>query len=113
MSFREVAVPSQGGHVFWRLLKQDKLFLLQEHKIPWLWPHRYRILMRANRREIANAGSREEIEADWEYLEERAVPEMMRMAKHPRDQGRELFDKLKEIDPAILAEIVKVMASVK
>ncbi len=50
---------------------------MQEHKVGVpVWPYKYRILMRANSMEIANANDYSEIKHDWKFLEDNAVPQL-------------------------------------
>jgi hypothetical protein len=76
MSFRK-PITTFGGLIWWKNIRQDKYFLLQEHRTG-TWPYRYRILMRENRMEIANANDKTEIKLDWDYLQEHAVPQLDR-----------------------------------
>lgn len=72
MPFRK-PVPTLGGLNFWENIKQDMNFVLQEHKTG-VWPYKYRIIMRSNSKEIANANDLTTIQFDWDFLQENAVP---------------------------------------
>ncbi len=76
MSFRK-PITTFGGLFWWSNIRQNQYFILQEHKvgIP-VWPYKYRILLRENRMEIANSNDIPEIEGDWEYLKNHAVPRL-------------------------------------
>ncbi|PLT32088.1 hypothetical protein [Bacillus sp. V5-8f] len=74
MPFRK-PVSTQGGLTFWTNIKQDSNFIMQKHKTG-LWPYKYRILMRENSKEIANANDQYTIDLDWEYLQNNAVPRL-------------------------------------
>lgn len=65
-----------GGLLWWTTVagRTNKYLVMQKHHLgPPLWPYRYRILLRASRMEVANANDRNEIELDWELLEEQGV----------------------------------------
>ncbi|PKG22843.1 hypothetical protein [Niallia nealsonii] len=72
MPFRK-PVSTMGGLNFWKNIEQDTYFVMQKHKTG-IWPYKYRILMRENSKEIANANDRSTIQYDWEYLQNHAVP---------------------------------------
>ncbi len=72
MPFRK-PVSTMGGLNFWDNIKQDTYFVMQKHKTG-LWPYKYRILMRENSKEIANANDQYTIDMDWEYLQNNAIP---------------------------------------
>jgi hypothetical protein len=72
MPFRK-PVSTQGGLTFWKNIKQSTYFIMQKHKTG-LWPYKYRILLRENSKEIANANDLETIGYDWDYLQDHAVP---------------------------------------
>lgn len=57
-----------GGKTFWRTANEDNFFLVQEHKIgSFLWRGAsYRLLIKCNNYLIAQAFTKEEIQADWE-----------------------------------------------
>ncbi|WBF54912.1 hypothetical protein HXV90_03100 [Lysinibacillus sp. JK80] len=74
MPFRK-PVPTLGGLSFWKNVKQDTYFIMQKHKTG-VWPYKYRILLRENTKEIANAKDLETINFDWEYLQNHAVPRL-------------------------------------
>lgn len=79
MAFRK-PITTLGGLLWWKNIKQSKHFLLQEHKVGLpVWPYKYRIVMRENRMEIANANDPEEIDLDWDYLKDNVVPQMDEM----------------------------------
>lgn len=74
---------------------------MQEHKVGSpLWPYKYRITMRENRMEIANSNDFEEIDMDWNYLENNLVPQI--------DQKIDLGS-LKEVSGIILSLITKML----
>lgn len=76
MAFRK-PITTLGGLIMWNNVKQNKYFIMQEHKIGIpVWPYKYRITMRENRMEIANSNDMEEILIDWEYLKDNAVPQL-------------------------------------
>ena len=68
---------TEGGHVFWVNIREDKSFIMQEHKqersvlMPRVWPYSYRIISRDGRGLAASANTRTEIEADWELLRQK------------------------------------------
>jgi hypothetical protein len=62
--------------MFWTNMQQNTYFLMQEHRIGWAWPYRYRIMLRENRMEIANSNDILEIEEDWKYLQSHVVPQL-------------------------------------
>ena len=72
MPFRK-PVSTLGGLNFWRNLKQNEYFIMQKH-ITGTWPYTYRILIRENSKEIANANDVETINYDWDYLQSHAIP---------------------------------------
>ncbi|MED1421490.1 hypothetical protein [Bacillus smithii] len=72
MPFRK-PVSTLGGLNFWENIQQDTYFIMQKHKTG-LWPYKYRILLRENSKEIANANDLETIQYDWDYLQNHAVP---------------------------------------
>jgi len=72
MPFRK-PVSTMGGLKFWENIEQDTCFVMQKHKTG-IWPYKYRILMRENSKEIANANDLSTIKYDWEYLQNHAVP---------------------------------------
>ncbi|WP_227394382.1 hypothetical protein [Jeotgalibacillus aurantiacus] len=75
MAFRK-PISTLGGLSWWKNIKQSEHFIMQEHKVGApLWPYKYRILMRENRMEIANSNDLAEINYDWEYLFDHAVPQ--------------------------------------
>lgn len=57
-----------GGHLWWTVIRSDKEFIMQEHKMPGLWPFSYRIISRNGSGLAASANSRTEIEMDWDVL---------------------------------------------
>ncbi|MCK8825791.1 hypothetical protein [Fuchsiella alkaliacetigena] len=76
MGFRK-PISTLGGLTFWDNIRQNKYFIMQEHKVGFpVWPYKYRILMRENRMEIANSNDYSEIKHDWNYLEDNAVPQL-------------------------------------
>ena len=78
MAFRK-PITTLGGLLWRSNVRQNMYFIMQEHKVGMpVWPYKYRILLRENRMEIANSNDREEIEFDWRYLEEHAVPQLDR-----------------------------------
>lgn len=90
MSFRK-PITTLGGLILWRNIQQNTFFVMQQHKVGLpIWPYKYRIIMRENRMEIANSNDPTEIEHDWNYLKENAVPQI----QHQIDIGK----KLSEID---------------
>lgn len=76
MAFRK-PITTLGGLTWWNNIRQSKYFILQEHKvgIP-MWPYKYRIILRENRMEIANSNDANEIDMDWEYLQEHVMPQV-------------------------------------
>lgn len=76
MAFRK-PITTLGSLMWWKNIRQNKHFLMQEHKvgIP-VWPYKYRITLRENRMEIANSNDPKEIEMDWEYLIDNVVPQV-------------------------------------
>lgn len=76
MAFRK-PITTLGGTTWWNNIKQNELFIMQEHKvgIP-VWPYKFRILLRENRMEIANSNDIEDIEYDWKYLESHTIPQI-------------------------------------
>ena len=76
LAFRK-PISTLGGLNWWKNIKQNEHFLLQEHKVGApVWPYKYRILMRENRMEIANSNDLSEIDYDWDYLKKNAVPQL-------------------------------------
>ena len=76
MAFRK-PITTMGGLTLWKNINQNTYFILQEHKVGVpVWPYKYRIILRENRMEIANSNDITEIEHDWEYLENHAVPQI-------------------------------------
>ncbi|OXS13668.1 hypothetical protein CGX12_18480 [Zobellella denitrificans] len=76
MAFRK-PITTLGGLMWWTNIRQDKYFIMQEHKVGLpAWPYKYRITLRENRMEIANSNDPEEIDMDWEYLKENIVPQL-------------------------------------
>ncbi|SDI79632.1 hypothetical protein SAMN04515654_11520 [Halanaerobium congolense] len=76
MGFRK-PVSTLGGLNWWNNIKQNEFFIMQEHKVGVpVWPYKYRILMRSNRMEIANSNDMSEINFDWKYLQNNAVPQL-------------------------------------
>ncbi|MEK4072626.1 hypothetical protein [Paenibacillus sp. FSL M7-0656] len=74
MGFRK-PISTLGGLTFWRNIRQSEYFIMQEHKTG-VWPYKFRILLRENRMEIANSNDFEEINYDWRYLDNNAVPQL-------------------------------------
>ncbi|BCG59718.1 hypothetical protein [Paenibacillus sp. URB8-2] len=74
MGFRK-PISTLGGLNFWENINQNKHFIMQKHKTGF-WPYKYRILMRENRMEIANSNDLVEINYDWDYLLDNAVPQL-------------------------------------
>ncbi|MEI2392225.1 hypothetical protein V8V55_20690 [Priestia megaterium] len=72
MPFRK-PVSTSGGPTWWKNIQQNEHFIMQKNKSIF-WPYKYRILMRSNSKEIANANDLETINYDWEYLKNNAVP---------------------------------------
>lgn len=72
MPFRK-PVSTMGGLNFWINVQQNEHFVMRKHKTG-LWPYKFRILMRATSKEIANANDLETIQYDWRFLETNAVP---------------------------------------
>ena len=51
--------------MWWTNIRQDKYFIMQEHKVGLpVWPYKYRIMLRENRMEIANSNDITEIDFD-------------------------------------------------
>lgn len=76
MSFRK-PISTLDGLTWWGNVRQNEYFILQKHKVGKpMWPYKYRIIMRENSMEIANANDYEEIEFDWKYSEKHAVPQL-------------------------------------
>jgi hypothetical protein len=73
MGFRK-PISTLGGLTFWKNIKQNTYFVMQENTA--IWVYKYRILMRENRMEIANSNDINEIEMDWRYLDDHAVPQL-------------------------------------
>eukprot|EP01119_Soliformovum_irregulare_P011227 TRINITY_DN2796_c0_g1_i2.p1 TRINITY_DN2796_c0_g1~~TRINITY_DN2796_c0_g1_i2.p1 ORF type:complete len:694 (-),score=199.01 TRINITY_DN2796_c0_g1_i2:38-2119(-) len=61
-----------GGKTFWKIIQQDTLFVIQEHKTgpPVWWASPFRILIRCNNYVVAQASSLDEIERDWKFIQE-------------------------------------------
>ena len=74
MPFRK-PVSTLGGRNYWKVVKQNENFIMQKHKTGF-WFYKYRILMRSNSEEIANANDLETINYDWSYLQNNAVPRL-------------------------------------
>ena len=101
MSFRK-PITTLGGLLWWENIKQNDYFLMQKHKvgIP-IWPYKYRIIMRANRMEIANSNDIHEIEADWNYLKNHAVPRL--------NEAIDIHKEISQIDSAsIVIAVIKI-----
>ena len=97
MAFRK-PITTLGGLMWWNNIKQNKYFIMQEHKVGMpIWPYKYRILMRENRMEIANSNDFEDIQLDWEYLKTNVVPQI--------DQKIDIGEKIDLID--ILSKLIK------
>ncbi len=76
MAFRK-PITTLGGLMWWKNIRQDKYFIMQEHKVGLpVWPYKYRITLRESRMEIANSNDPTEIDMDWEYLKENVVPQV-------------------------------------
>lgn len=76
MAFRK-PISTLGGLTWWRNIRQNEYFIMQEHKVGVpMWPYKYRIIMRENRMEIANSNDFTDIQYDWKYLEDNAVPQL-------------------------------------
>lgn len=76
MAFRK-PITTFGGLMWWKNIRQDKYFIMQEHKVGLpVWPYKYRITLRESRMEIANSNDPTEIDMDWEYLKENVVPQV-------------------------------------
>lgn len=76
MAFRK-PITTLGGLMWWTNIRQDKYFIMQEHKVGLpVWPYKYRIMLRENRMEIANSNDITEIDFDWEYLKDHIVPQV-------------------------------------
>ena len=97
MAFRK-PITTLGGLMWWNNIKQNKYFIMQEHKVGMpIWPYKYRILMRENRMEIANSNDFEDIQLDWEYLKTNVVPQI--------DQKIDIGEKIDLI--GILSKLIK------
>ena len=97
MAFRK-PITTLGGLMWWNNIKQNKYFIMQEHKVGMpIWPYKYRILMRENRMEVANSNDFEDIQLDWEYLKTNVVPQI--------DQKIDIGEKIDLID--ILSKLIK------
>lgn len=101
MAFRK-PITTAGGLFWWDVIKQNQYFIMQEHKtgIP-VWPYKYRIIMRENRMEIANSNNFREIDMDWAYLEDHAVPQL--------DEKIDLSKPLMNIGETILHVVSKII----
>ncbi|MGL5807360.1 MAG: hypothetical protein ACRC2R_08140 [Xenococcaceae cyanobacterium] len=100
MSFRK-PITTFGGLILWNNIQQNTYFIIQEHKIGFpAWPYRYRILMRENRMEIASSNDLAEIEMDWRYLEDFAVPQL--------NEKIDVYGEIKKLDPLnLVIDIIK------
>lgn len=98
MGFRK-PISTLGGLVMWDNIRQNKYFIMQEHKkgLP-IWPYKYRILMRENRMEIANSNDYSEINIDWNYLDENAVPQL--------DNKVDWLDDLSKVDKSKIVNLI-------
>ena len=51
MAFRK-PITTLGGTTWWNNIRQNELFIMQEHKVGLpVWPYKFRIIMRENRME--------------------------------------------------------------
>lgn len=76
MAFRK-PITTLGGTTWWNNIRQNELFIMQEHKVGLpVWPYKFRIIMRENRMEIANSNDSSEIDYDWKYLETNTIPQI-------------------------------------
>ena len=90
MAFRK-PITTLGGLIWWNNIKQNKYFIMQEHKVGLpIWPYKYRITLRENRLEIANTNDFQEIQMDWNYLKDNVVPQI--------DQKIDVGESLRDIE---------------
>ena len=100
MAFRK-PITTLGGLIWWKNIRQDSNFILQEHKVGLpAWPYKYRITLRENRMEVANSNDVEEIMHDWDYLQENVIPQL--------DKKIDVAEALEKVDwSCIISSIAK------
>lgn len=74
MPFRK-PISTLGGLHYWKNIRQTENFIMQKHKTG-IWPYKYRIIMRENRMEIANANDEYTIDLDQKFLQNNVVPQV-------------------------------------
>lgn len=103
MSFRK-PITTLGGLMMWENIQQNPHFIMQQHKVGLpIWPYKYRIIMRVNRMEIANANDHKEIAMDWHFLQDNAVPQL--------DQAIDLGKFTIDNAPAIMRLVLKIIGA--
>jgi len=105
MAFRK-PITTLGGTTWWNNIRQNKLFIMQEHKVGLpVWPYKFRIIMRENRMEIANSNDSSEIDYDWKYLETNTIPQI--------EEKIDIGKMLSEIDINEILKLIDKISALK